>query len=312
MDSTPTTTTALRSHAVDLRTAPRIMDTLDSYTAYLAGQRKLRPRAIETYRRAVVRVATWLGDEATVAALTADAIGRYQVAKAHLLAASVAKELSAIRSYSRWCMRAQLRADDPTMELEWPKRTEPIPRALTARELRQLDAILAAAVPVLDRKGRRRVRRDTRIVLLMLYAGLRLSEVAALAWRDVDMDAATLIARGKGGRDRVLPLHERLLANLRETPEAEQRGAVCGRADGKPLSYKSIPHVFDRWLKDAGLEISAHQLRHTFATRLLWAGQDIRVIQRLLGHASLATTERYLAVEMEQKRSAVAALPDAW
>ena len=159
MDSTPTTTTALRSHAVDLRTAPRIMDTLDSYTAYLAGQRKLRPRAIETYRRAVVRVATWLGDEATVAALTADAIGRYQVAKAHLLAASVAKELSAIRSYSRWCMRAQLRADDPTMELEWPKRTEPIPRALTARELRQLDAILAAAVPVLDRKGRRRVRR---------------------------------------------------------------------------------------------------------------------------------------------------------
>jgi integrase/recombinase XerC len=87
---------------------------------------------------------------------------------------------------------------------------------------------------------------------------------------------------------------------------------VCGHRNGKPISYKTVPHIFDRWLKTEGLDISAHQLRHTFATQMLWNGADLRTIQRLLGHASLATTERYLAVEMQQKRSAVDLLPDHW
>jgi integrase/recombinase XerC len=87
---------------------------------------------------------------------------------------------------------------------------------------------------------------------------------------------------------------------------------VCGHANGKPISYKTVPHAFDRWLSGEGLHISAHQLRHTFATQLLWAGADLRTIQRLMGHASLATTERYLSVEMEQKKQAVSLLPDRW
>lgn len=291
---------------------PAILGTLDSFVGGMAGQKKLRPRAIETYVRAVKRFAAWIGDDSTIADITHEAIGRYQVAKAHLKPATIAKELSAIRAYCRWCVRAKLRVDDPTLEIEWPRRVEPIPRALKARDLRLLDQILDAPLPVLNVKTRRRTQRDRRIVLLMLYAGLRLSEIPTLLWRDVDLDAMTMVIRGKGGRDRVLPIHARIAANLAETPEAEQRGAVCGHANGKSLSYKSIPHVFDRWLKDAGLEISAHQLRHTFATQMLWSGADIRAIQRLLGHASLSTTERYLAVEMTQKRSAVDLLPERW
>lgn len=295
-----------------IATSPQIAGTLDSYAAALAGQQKLRPRTIETYLRSLRRFLAWLGDDATIAAITLDSIGRYQIAKAHLAPAMIAKELSAIRSYTRWCIRAHLRVDDPTLEIDWPKRTEPIPRALSARQLKKLDTLLNAPLPTLNIKSRHRIQRDRRIILLMLYAGLRLSEVASLTWKDVDLDALVLIVRGKGGRDRALPIHARLLGSLAETPEGDQRGAVCGHRSGKPLSYKSIPHVFDRWLRDAGLHISAHQLRHTFATQLLWAGRDIRTIQRLLGHASLATTERYLAVEMEQKRAAVDALPSSW
>ncbi len=298
--------------AARIAISPAILGTMDSFAAHLAG-RKIRPRAIETYTRCVKRFAVWSGDESTVAGVTTDAIGRYQIAKSHLAPASLAKELSALRSYSRWCIRARLRSDDPTLEIEWPKRVEPIPRALTARELRVLDAALDRPLPLLDTKTRRVRAREKRLVLLMLYAGLRLSEAANLKWRDVDLDALTITVRqGKGGRDRVIPIHERLASNLRETPEADQRGAVAGHADGRCLSYKSVPHVFDRWLKGEGLEISAHQLRHTFATRLLWAGADLRTIQRLLGHRSLATTERYLMVELEQKRAAVDSLPDRW
>lgn len=299
---------------IDLRidVSPRVLGTLESFAAYLAG-RKTRPRTIETYAKVVRVFAAHLGDESTVADITADAIGRYQIARGHLASATIAKDLSGIRAYCRWCIKARLRTDDPTLELEWPKKIEPIPRALKARELRLLDRLLNAPLPVLDIKKRHKREREIRTVLLMLYAGLRLSEIPALDWNDVDLDEETLIVRNaKGGKDRALPIHARLADNLALTPEEKQIGAVCGHLDGTKISTKSVPHVFDRWLQDEGLAISAHQLRHTFATQLLWAGRDLRTIQRLLGHASLATTERYLSVEMEQKRAAVDALPDHW
>lgn len=297
---------------ITLTSAPKILDTMDSFASSLAG-RKLSTRTIETYAKSVRQYASWIGTDATVADVTAERITAFQIAKKHLEAATVSRHLSALRTYSRWCIKAKLRSDDPTLEIEWPKRIEPLPRALTQRELRLLDKILAEHLPILDKKTRHKVERDRRIVLIMLYAGLRLSEVAVLKWQDVDLDAGTLTVRkGKGGQSRVIPLHDRLKIDLERTREEDQKGAVCGHRDGKPLSYKSIPHVFDRWLKDAGLDISAHQLRHTFATRMLWAGADLRTIQRLLGHASLETTARYLNLEMDQKRTAVDKLPDRW
>lgn len=297
---------------LQLATSPAISGTLASFDAFLAG-RKCSPRTAETYARALSRFVAFLGDEPTIGHIHAESIGRYQVARSHLAPATIGKDLSAIRAYSRWCIRAKLRLDDPTLELEWPKRSEPIPRALSLRELRELDRLLSTPLPILDIKARHVRQRDHRIVLLMEYAGLRLSEVARLLWRDVDLEAGVLTVRqGKGRKDRALPIHHRLAANLELTPSDKQKGAVCGHLDGRPLSYKSIPHTFDRWLKEEGMQISAHQLRHTFATRLLWAGKDLRTIQRLLGHASLSTTERYLQVEMEQKREAVDALPDHW
>jgi len=303
--NTTTTTTPTR-----LAAAPRILDTLESFAADLAGKKKLRPRAIETYIRAMRRFAAWLGEESTHAEITEDAIGRYQIAKSHLAPATIGKELSAIRAYCRFLIRAGLRQDDPTLNLERPRRAEPLPRALSNRDLRLLERILQAPLPALARKARTRIKRDRRIVLLGLFAGLRLSEIAALNWKDVDLDAETItVKNGKGGKDRVVTIAARLLDDLKETPEELQRGAVAGHADGRHLSYKSIPHVFNRWLKDAGLDISAHQLRHTYAVTLLRNGADIRTIQTLLGHSSLAVTERYLALDLDDKRAATAKLP---
>lgn len=296
-----TTTTVIRP--------ARILDTLDSFAADQIGRRKLRPRSVETYVRCVTRLAEWLGDDACVHYITFDILGRYQLHKAKLGPATIGKELSAIRAYSRWCMRAGLRHDDPTIEVERPKRCDPIPRSLSGRDLRKLEAILDRPLPSLDRKSARRQARDKRIILLMLYAGLRLMEVAELSWRDVDLDAGTIVVHGKGGRERVITVHERLARNLAETPEEKQRGAVAGHANGKHLSYKSIPHTFNRYLAAEGLDISAHQLRHTYATQLLRHGAEIRTIQKLLGHASLETTARYLDVEIDQKKAAVDRLP---
>ena len=179
------------------------------------------------------------------------------------------------------------------------------------RELRLLDQILDTPLPVLDVKARHVRARHNRAILLMWYAGLRISEVPALDWRDVDLDEGMLIVRdAKGGKDRSIAIHDRVLRNLAATPEDRQRGAVCGRLDGRPISYKSMPHIFGRYLKGYGLAISAHQLRHTFAVQLLRAGADLRTIQTLLGHASLETTQRYLALDFDDKRRAIDKLPD--
>jgi site-specific recombinase XerD len=294
-----------------LATSPAIVGTLTSFSAALAG-RKIRPRTIETYMKVVTRFAEWLGDESTIADVSADSIGRYQVTRGDLAAATIAKDLSGIRAYCRWCIRAGLRADDPTLHIEWPKRIEPIPRALKARELRLLDTILDTPLPILDVKRRHVLFRHNRAILLMLYCGLRISEVPALDWRDVDVDEGMLIVRdGKGGKDRSIAIHSRVLKNLALTPEDKQRGAVCGKANGKPISYKSMPHIFSaRYLGSLGLDISAHQLRHSFAVQLLRAGADIRTIQTLLGHASLETTQRYLALDFDDKKRAIDKLPD--
>jgi site-specific recombinase XerD len=147
----------------------------------------------------------------------------------------------------------------------------------------------------------------------MLYGGLRLAEAAALCWDDLDLDEGYLIVReGKGGEDRSVPLHKKLRAELDTVSEEEQNGAVAGRQDGCTLSCRSIEHIFDRWLPALGVNISAHQLRHSFATYMLHEGADLRTIQELLGHKDLATTERYLMVDMGLKRQAVDVLPDEW
>lgn len=99
----------------------------------------------------------------------------------------------------------------------------------------------------------------------------------------------------KGGNERIVPLHSRLITELSRIPSNQRCGAVAGHPNGRCLSHKTIGTIFERWLKDAGLTISAHRLRHTFATQMLSAGADLRSIQKSLGHADLCVTEVYLA-----------------
>lgn len=299
-----------RAQLSELAAAPMIEGTLDGFAADLLGRKKLRPRAVDTYLRGVRRFMRWLGQDPSIVEITKESIGRYQLAIGHLAAATIGKEICAIRAYCRWSIHAGLRADDPTLEIERPRRPKPLPRHLSARDLRLLERILDAPMPVLNVKKRHRIERDRRIIMLGLFAGLRLSEIAKLDWRDVDMDAMTITVRdGKGGKDRIIPIAERLQAELAHTPEEKQRGAVAGHRDGRPISYKSICHVFDRYLADLGLDISCHMLRHTFAITLLRNDADLRSIQTLLGHESLATTERYLAVDLDDRRKAIAKMP---
>lgn len=300
---------AAQDHAVG---SIPLLDLIPQYEAALRA-RGQRPRGIRKYRETLTAFFSWLGPETCMDGLSAANVRRYQEIKAlSCTAGTIANVLTTIRSFCTWAMREHLRMDDPTLLVDWPRRHPTVPRALKHAQLRDLMAAIMTPAR-LPYPQRWYWERNQRAVLLMLFAGLRISEAAALDWRDVDLDDDTLYVReGKGGMDRTIPLHPRLRATLEAVPMLDRRGAVAGQRSGMPLTHKSMGHLFERWLPGLGITISSHQLRHSFATQLLVAGVNLRVIQQLLGHASLETTQRYLLIQDDQKHEAVRLMPSTW
>jgi site-specific recombinase XerD len=297
--------------ATVLAESPAIMDTLESFAIGLAA-RKLSVRTIDTYRRSMKTFVKWLGDDATIGAIQPVRLLAYQIARRDRDAATIGKDLSAIRAYCRWCIRAGLRGDDPTLDFVWPKRGTPLPRALSSDEQRKLEKLLSRPLPVLNKEDRWVRARERRGILLMLYAGTRLSETVNVAWDDADLEARQITIRyGKGRKSRMVGMHERVYAALTAVPVAERVGYVAGGRHGNKISGKALAKMFEKggWVRESGLDISAHELRHTFATLMLRAGADLRQIQLLLGHESLATTQIYLGLDTRDKQRAIDLLP---
>lgn len=291
---------------------PTIEELLPAYRAALVA-RGHRKQGIVRYMDQIKAFARYAGEGATVADITAKLIRRYQEKMSERCGAgSVSNALTVIRSFCRWCLLEELRDDDPTLKVRWPRLRKPAPRALKRGELRRL--LQALEEPEgLPEYQRFTWARNRRAVMLMLYAGLRISEAAALRWRDVDLEAGELmVVDGKGGKDRLVPLHPVLQAELERVEKPRPNWAVVGRRDNQPMNQKSLAHLFERWLPDCDLYISAHRLRHSFASELLRNGADLRAIQELMGHSSLETTQRYLMLASEQLRSAIDKLPEGW
>ncbi len=285
---------------------------LPAYRSALVA-RGHRLRGIDRYLDQLRAFTAYLGPNATMAQITTAMITAYQEEFARRCSpGTVGNALTVIRSFCRWAIRVGHRLDDPTLTIEWPRRTKPAPRALKKGELRRLFEALSS-YSQLSPLHEFMLRRNRRAIFLMLFAGLRISEVAAPRWRDVDLEGASLMVRqGKGGKDRCVPIHPILLGELHAAPSHYRSFAVAGGKDGHQLSPKSLAHIFEIWLPKRGLRISTHQLRHTFATELLKHKGDLRHIQELLGHESLETTQGYLAVDIEGLRSVVALLPHEW
>lgn len=271
-----------------------------------------RPRGIAAYVRQLELFAEWLGESPTLADITRERVVEYKDDIGQRWEPpTISQALSAVRSFCRWTIDRGLRADDPTHKLRWPKRLESLPRALDSEEIAALWKAIQIPEELLeDEPAYWWLRRNRRAIFLMLYAGLRISEVATLKWKDVDLKRRYLVVRqGKGGKDRTIPLHATLHAELLATKRQPPNDAVAGRPDGRPMSAKSLAHIFERWLPARGVFISAHVLRHTFATELLRSGADLRAIQELMGHESLETTQRYLKNDADRLRGSIDGLP---
>jgi integrase/recombinase XerD len=226
-----------------------------------------------------------------------------------LAASSAARALAAVRGLHRFAARDGLVADDVARDVAPPALPSRLPRTLTIDDVEQLLAGCVGDGPI--------ALRDRALLELLYSTGARISEAVGLDIDDLDVEQRIVRLHGKGGRDRIVPVGRPALAavdayRVRARPELTRRGrggaALFVNARGARLSRQSAWHTLRAAADAAGLvaEVSPHTLRHCFATHLLAGGADVRVVQELLGHASVTTTQIYTHVTVDTLREVYA------
>ena len=214
-----------------------------------------------------------------------------------------ARKLSTLRSFCRFLRRQNVLENDPTELLEAPIRRKNLPKSLSRQQ----------ATDLLDQTDQGRTPlRDRALLELMYSAGLRVSELVAIDVTDLDFDAQTVRVLGKGNKERIALFGRTARQSLQEYIGGERVSpthshAVFTNSNGGRLTTRTVQNVIKRWCVAVGLppQTSPHTLRHSFATHLLDGGADLKSVQQLLGHESLATTQIYTHVSMEKLRETV-------
>lgn len=216
---------------------------------------------------------------------------------------SIARAVAAVRGFHRFLVAEGLAADDPADDLSAPRVPRTLPRALTLRQVERLLAQPSGDGPA--------ALRDRALLELLYSAGLRISELVALDVDDVDLTLRTVRCVGKGRKERIVPIGrpaaravDALVAHGRPGLQASGPWLLCNQRGGR-LTRQGAWKIVKAYAEGAGLGavVSPHTLRHSFATHLLDGGADVRVVQELLGHASVNTTQIYTQVSTTRLRS---------
>ncbi len=290
------------------------MKPLDGYLRHLAVERGLSKNTLSAYRGDLLRYQEFL-DASNADEISASSNQLAEFA-AHLVtlglkASSNARILAAVRGFHKFLLLENLRTDDPTVKLRPPRLGKRLPKSLTQD---QVIALLKASGPEPDEESTDLIRlRDRAILELMYSTGTRVSEVVDLDLDEVN-DSGLLRVRGKGSKERIVPIGSFASRSLnaylvRARPTlAAMRGepALFLNKRGGRLSRQSIWEIIQKSGDACGVAVSPHSLRHSFATHLIEGGADVRVVQELLGHASVATTQIYTLVTIDTLRQVYA------
>jgi len=267
------------------------------------------PRTIEAYRRDVIRCASFMRERGITRAadITSAALREfvYHLKDLGLAGTSIRRNISALRTWFRMMLAEGLVTGDPTERLDTPARFRTLPEVLSVDDVLKL-----LAAPSLDE---RLAFRDRAMLELAYGAGLRVSEWIGLATKDVLLDEGMVRVRGKGDKERLVPLGRSAIGavavyvrELRPVLErGEGKGLLFLNGRGRPLTRMGAWKILRKYVDMAGIDkpVSPHTLRHSFATHLLEGGADLRAVQEMLGHADIATTQIYTHVDREYLRS---------
>ena len=299
---------ASATRAPDHRLADFILD----FLGYLELERGLSRNTLEAYRSDLLQFGEFLarrdldplavehGDlTAFVSELAEGRDGRRSVA-----AATLQRKVACLRSFYRHLRREQLIERDPTAELRGPRRSKRLPKVLSRDEVRHLLEQPRGSAPA--------ALRDRALLETMYACGLRASEAVALELAELDLDAGMLRARGKGSKERIVPIGTKAVEALGAYVERGRPRLVGIRDErrlfvnlrGAGLSRQGLYKIVQRHALTAGLQdrMSPHTLRHTFATHLLAGGCDLRSLQEMLGHADIGTTQIYTHLSTDRLR----------
>jgi integrase/recombinase XerD len=283
---------------------------LDRFSDGLWLSDGLARNTLESYRRDVRQFAAWLEQAQGLALLEAREADlqrhlAWQVGEKRARPRTTGRLVSALRRFFQFALREGLRADDPTAALESPKLPRSLPKSLSEA---QVEALLAAPDVATTHGVRDRAMLET------LYAsGLRVSELVGLRVVQVSLDMGVVRVLGKGAKERLTPLGEEAVAWIDRYQREARSALLAGRksdalfvtARGGPMTRQGFWALVKRYAAAADIRvpISPHTLRHAFATHLINHGADLRVVQMLLGHADISTTQIYTHVARERLKA---------
>ncbi len=274
----------------------------DVFAEMLAAERNVSANTIDAYRRDLKDAADFLSGACDLADATAEQLRSYLAKQGKLKPTTQARRLSALRQFFRFLVVEGLRADDPTASLDAPKRGRPLPKVLSEAEV-------AAMIEGVAQQDQAAALRLNALMELLYATGLRVSELVGLPLAAAMRDQPYLVVRGKGSKERLVPLNP--------SAKAAIAAYLQVRAKFLPRSLKASQWLFPsssgaghltrqrfgQLLKAAAVaagippeRVSPHVLRHAFATHLLDNGADLRALQKMLGHADIATTQIYTHV----------------
>ena len=291
---------------------------VEAFLEMMSAERGASSNTLDAYGRDLDDAAGFLARSGrSIDAATADDLDAYagDLAARGLSPATAARRRSALRQFFRFLHAEGARGDDPSARLEAPRQGRPLPKVLSVADLTALAAAAEALAPPAGPRAR--------VIVELLYgAGLRVSELAGLRLDAIPPVGGVMTIRGKGGRERIAPIGRAARAALDAWLSVRAATLPAGRIAAKAQSFlfpssgaegfltrRSIARILDDLAVRAGVDpakVSPHVLRHAFATHLVEGGADLRVVQTLLGHADIATTQIYTHVASDRLAKVVA------
>ena len=281
---------------------------IEAFLEMMAVERDASPHTLAAYGRDLADAENWLCDAGGLMAAPQEALEAWfaDLSRRGLSAATAARRRASVRQFYRFALGEGWRTDDPSRRLDAPKQRRSLPKTLSRDEI---EALLVAAGAADSAAGLRLIA----LVEMAYASGLRVSELLALRIEAVRRDPAYLIVRGKGGKERLAPLNTAAREAIKAWLDARDAARKPGAPDsvwlfpshGKSghLTPRRFAQLLDQAAVSAGIDparVSPHGLRHAFATHLLEGGADLRVVQTLLGHADISTTQIYTHVATDR------------
>ncbi len=282
------------------------MDIIPDFLSYIAAEKGLSKNTVASYRLDMKKFRAFLLAKNTdlPAFARADIIDFIRKLRDEAYsAASICRFISAIKGFCKYLLLENRRTDDPSENIESLRRWERLPKAMSIE-----DVNLFLKSGEMNTTNDPVAGRDSVMFELLYSSGLRVSELISLRVEDVSFDAGFLRVTGKGGKERIVPLHRRALERLKmylgnERPEIirmKNSAYLFITRRGGPMTRQRFWQAMKKLGRKIGLDISPHTIRHSFATHLLEGGADLRSLQKLLGHSDISTTQIYTKVTTER------------